>query len=138
MVTFSVKNGMATKDDEKNEVLSSFLMELLHSGTVTHIKHLQTKSFSEHSALGGFYPEIIELVDSLIEAWQGKNGKIVDGYEVPESNYGNITALDYLQYLSDEISEDRVLLGEDSELQNIMDEIAQLVDSTMYKLRFLK
>ena len=113
-------------------------MKLLHSGTVTHIKHLQTKSFSEHMALGSFYPEIIELVDSLIEAWQGKNGQIVDGYELPESNYADLTPLQYLQYLSNEIAEDRALLGDDSELQNITDEICQLVDSTMYKLRFLK
>ena len=136
MVTYSVKE--IKNDDEKNEFLSSFLMKLLHSGTVTHIKHLQTKSFSEHMALGSFYPEIIELVDSLIEAWQGKNGQIVDGYELPESNYADLTPLQYLQYLSDEIAEDRALLGDDSELQNITDEICQLVDSTMYKLRFLK
>ena len=36
------------------------------------------------------------------------------------------------------IEEARKQLPQDTELQNIIDEIADLVNSTLYKLRFLK
>lgn len=47
--------------------------------------------------------------------------------------------VEYLRYLSKEVETLRVANGfpEDTELQNITDEIAQLIDSTLYKLRFL-
>ena len=41
--------------------------------------------------------------------------------------------LDASKYVEDE----RKRLPQDSELQNIIDEIAQLIDSTIYKLKFL-
>ena len=40
---------------------------LFHSRTQVHVFHLQTKSFSEHQALGAYYDGIIEIVDGLIE-----------------------------------------------------------------------
>jgi hypothetical protein len=48
--------------------------------------------------------------------------------------------MDYLAYLKDEVATLRTAdkFPQDSELQNITDEIAQLIDSTLYKLRFLK
>jgi hypothetical protein len=44
----------------------------------------------------------------------------------------------YLEYLSKKITEDRALFGDDSEIQNLVDAIADLIDSTMYKLRRFK
>jgi hypothetical protein len=40
--------------------------------------------------------------------------------------------------LRDEWQMCRPLLGEDTELQNLADTISEQLDSTMYKLRFLK
>jgi hypothetical protein len=39
--------------------------------------------------------------------------------------------------LSKYVEYERKKLPQDSELQNIIDEIAQLIDSTIYKLKFL-
>jgi len=36
------------------------------------------------------------------------------------------------------VEEDRYVLGDDSEIQNLVDGIAELIDSTIYKLTFLK
>jgi hypothetical protein len=44
----------------------------------------------------------------------------------------------YLKSLCDFVEEIRKELPKDTPLQNIIDEIAQLIDSTLYKLRFLK
>jgi hypothetical protein len=138
MVTFSIKNGQAVKENEINESLGSMMFDLLHSATVTHIMHLQTESFAEHMALGEYYEAIPDLVDALIEAWQGKNQQILRGYAEGEESYEGMKPLDYLQSLRDEFVMSRPLIGEDSELQNLADEIVDQLDSTLYKLRFLK
>lgn len=138
MVTFSVKNGVATKEDELNESLGEMMFDLLHSATVTHIMHLQSESYAEHKALQEYYESIPDLVDSLIEAWQGKNQQILRGYGDYEESYEGVKPIDYLTDLNAEFKASRPLIGEDSELQNIADGIADQIDSTLYMLRFLK
>lgn len=112
-----------------------FILCLLHSVTNTHILHWQTKSFSEHMALGEFYNEMQDLVDELVEAYQGKYG-IIEGF----TNNFEVASkpLEYLVSLSDEVKQYRAAFPQDSELQNLVDEIAALIDTTVYKLRFLK
>jgi hypothetical protein len=115
-----------------------FVMCLLHSVTNGHILHLTTTSYSQHKALEVYYTGIGDLVDDFVEAFQGKYGlltKFTANYELPPS-----TALDYMSYLNTEVATLRQADGfpKDTELQNITDEIAALIDSTTYKLRFLK
>lgn len=115
--------------------VQSFVMCLLHSQTNAHILHLQSLSYSEHKALQGYYEGIDDLIDSFVEAYQGKYGIIKDykaEYELPTP------ALEYMIGTSDYVKQARVELPQDSELQNIVDEIQSLLDSTIYKLRFLK
>ena len=113
-----------------------FLLTLMHSSTNTQILHRQTKSFAEHTALGEYYEAIIPLVDSLTETIQGLEGEIID---YPVDYYGPAsTGLEELTSLREYVSEERKELPDNSEIQNICDEIAALIDSTLYKLRFLK
>lgn len=115
--------------------VQSFVLCLLHSVTNAHILHLQTKSYSEHKALEGFYTAIGDLVDSYVEAYQGKYG-IIEGYGAEYTQPSS--PLEYLTSLNDYVLQARQQLKQDTELQNITDEIAALIDSTLYKLRFLK
>lgn len=138
MVSYSIKNGQAVEDNESDDSLGEMMFDLLHSATVTHIMHLQSESFAEHMALGEYYEAIPDLVDALIEAWQGKNQQILRGYGDYEESYEGVKPLDYLQELRDEFTQCRPLIGDDTELQNLADSIAEQIDSTMYKLRFLK
>ena len=114
------------------------MMCLLHSVTNAHILHLQSRSYSEHQALGVYYAEIGDLVDAFIEAYQGKYS-IIDKYPV-EYEAPTAGAIAYLQYLEAEVQTLRRADGfpQDSELQNEVDNIANLINSTLYKLRFLK
>ena len=114
-----------------------FVMCLLHSVTNAHILHLSTTSYAAHKALENYYEEIGGIVDSFIEAYQGKYGLLTgynSDYMVPAD------PISYMAYLSDEVAKLRRKSGfpQDSELQNITDEIVQLIDSTSYKLKFLK
>lgn len=36
-----------------------------------HLEHWRTKSFSQHMTLGDFYDNVIEEIDSIVEAFQG-------------------------------------------------------------------
>lgn len=114
-----------------------FVMCLLHSVTNAHILHLSTNSYAAHQALGNFYEEIGDFVDSFVEAFQGKYGLLTDyksDYAVPSN------PIDYMNYLKAEVEKLRrePKFPQDSELQNEVDNIANLINSTLYKLRFLK
>ena len=139
MVTFSIKNGMAVRgEDNGDETLVELVMDLLHSGTVTHIMHWQTESYAQHIALGEFYSEIPDLVDAVVEAYQGKNNVILAKFPNESESYEDMAPLAYMEYLSQELTEGRALFGEDAEIQNLVDAIADLIDTTMYKLRRFK
>jgi len=116
--------------------IGEYFLSLLHSATNTHLLHLQSRSFSQHMALGTYYEEAVELIDSLIEAYQGKNQTIV---QYPNIYYPPVDdALTELINISTYVIKNRAIVGNDTELQNITDEIQQLIDSTIYKLTFLK
>jgi DNA-binding ferritin-like protein len=118
-------------EDESSE----FIAALLHSGTVAHFMHLSTDSFSVHQALNTYYNEIIDLVDQYAEAFMGRYGQIK---KWPQEFHNAKEPVEYLTSLKDFVEEARKDLPQDSELQNLVDEIADLINSTLYKLRFLK
>jgi hypothetical protein len=69
--------------------IGEFFLTLLHAATNTHILHLQTTSYAEHVALGEFYKELPDLVDTVIESIQGKYGEIIQypqDYFVPSNS----------------------------------------------------
>jgi hypothetical protein len=126
----------AAQTNETDPVMQ-FVQCLLHSVTNAHILHFQTPSFSEHMALGTFYEEVGDLVDSFVEAFQGKYGLLTNykaEYQLPATD-----PVIYLTYLKDEVETLRRMpkFPQDSELQNEVDNIANLINSTLYKLRFL-
>ena len=114
---------------------ATFVSTLLHSATNTHFMHFQTESYSEHKALQEYYEGIVELVDNFTEAYQGAYDKIKT---YPDDFHLAKNPQRYLKSLCDFVEEIRKELPQDTQLQNIVDEIAQLIDSTQYKLRFLK
>ncbi len=114
-----------------------FVQTLLHSATIAHQLHLSSKSYSEHKALQGYYEEIPDLVDVLVESYQGKFG-LIDSYPTNYHNSGNKNALVYMESLQKFVNEARGSLPQDSELQNEIDNIANLLNSTVYKLKFLR
>ena len=131
-------------DDDENESEGSndqfceIICKLLHSQTQVHILHLQTTSYSEHKALQGYYEGIDGLVDGLVESYQGKHGLL--------KNYKTFDMVDYksndqlLKYFKEllEIISDNIDSVKESYLQNQIDTIEELINSTLYKLKFLK
>lgn len=116
---------------------SYFIGMLFQARNVAHSVHLNTRSYSKHMALAGFYDEIVELTDKFAEAYQGRHG-LIGPIQVPESGKTS-NIVDYLQAQVEEIEEYREKLVDrkDTPLNNIIDEIVGLYLSTLYKLRFL-
>jgi hypothetical protein len=125
------------KGTVKNAAYASLVVELFHSATNTHVMHLQTRNYATHIALGEYYTAIVGLVDTLVEAIQGKYG-IVKGYPMGNTFNQDMKPVRYMQHLHDMFAKERSKLPHDSEISNIADTIAEQVASTLYKLKFLQ
>ena len=118
------------------EEFALFAATLLHSSTNTHFEHWSTNSYSQHIALGEFYDDIIEATDELVEAYMGIYGQIKsfpDTYHKPTGE-----PLEYLKKLQAFVKEARNNLPKDTEIVQLIDNIAQLIDTTIFKIQFLK
>jgi hypothetical protein len=136
-------NEQETKKEEKSgsSNIVDMISSLLHSQNQVHIFHLQTKSqssFAEHMALGGYYDEVGDLLDGIVESYQGKYN-ILTGYKTINTvDYKSTEQLiSYFKELDNNIEKNRKSIKE-SYIQNQIDTVQELIYSTLYKLRFLK
>ena len=116
---------------------ADFVGTLFLARDVAHSVHLNTRSFSKHSALNSFYDEIVELADKFAEAYQGRHGLIG-----PISLMSAKKTTNIVEFLEDSLADVEKMRFEvcektDTALQNIIDEIVGLYLSTLYKLKFL-
>jgi hypothetical protein len=116
---------------------ADFVGTLFLARDVAHSVHLNTRSFSKHSALNEFYDNILDLTDKFAEAYQGRHGLIGPITLMSAKKTGNI-----VEFLADSLSEVEnmrydVCKKEDTPLQNTIDEIVGQYLSTLYKLKFL-
>lgn len=117
-----------------NQEVALFLAVLLHSSTNAHFMHWSTNSASDHSALGEYYERVIELVDNFAEAYMGRYEQIK---EFPSDWHVEREPVPYFEKMKLFIEESRKMLPQDTELQNLIDEIADLINSTLFKLKYL-
>ena len=140
--------GTRTLDEEKGisftkgrEVIMppvvKFISILLSSREQAHIFHLQTPSYAQHKALQGYYEDIVDLIDTYVESYQGRYG-ILKGYKPSNTILEDDSTVSYFMGLQKFVDETRGQLPQDGELNNTIDEIAGLISSTIYKLKFLK
>lgn len=109
---------------------------LQQSVVSTWRKHLRSAKYSKHMALDEFYTEMPEKVDALIEAWMGVNGRKVKSYDnVLQSK--NMNTLSYLKELKSVVKQGYPLMNGEKELEALLDDIAELIDSTLYKVKEL-
>jgi hypothetical protein len=118
----------------KGAAMGLFVMTLFTARNTAHMLHLRTDSYAAHKALDEFYNEIIPLVDDVAEAYQGKYD-LIPFIEVKCMEATDPVA--FLKQINTFVATHRKELPQDSELQNMIDEIAGLIDGTLYKLRFL-
>ena len=109
---------------------------LQQSVVSTWRKHLRTAKYSKHMALNDFYEEMPDKVDALIEAWMGVNGRKIKSYDnILQSK--NMNTLSYLKELRRVVKQGYALMNGEAELEAKLDDIVELIDSTLYKVKEL-
>ena len=118
------------------EELASILM---HSRTQAHIFHLGVNgpgAFAAHKALQEYYEEVVDLVDGLVESYQGKNGLIQFKPVINLDN--NCDVSNIVKYFEKLIMIVETLRKApnlcDSWIQNEIDNVMNLLYTTKYKL----
>lgn len=114
---------------------AGLITDLLHSATNMHLMHFMTRSYSQHIALQEYYEKIVDLTDRLTESVQGFTGEILIGYTPSSNRFGTSEdSRDNLGRLRRRLSDSREMFGDDSSIQAIIDDILELLDTTIYKL----
>lgn len=124
--------------EQKTDPVMDFVMCSLGAITDTHIMHWTTDSYAKHQALGDFYDGLQDLIDSWAEAFMGKAGVLT-----AFPTQCTVTDGDPLRYLRDylvKVDTYRRSTGfpQDTALQNIVDEMVALAQTTIYKLERLR
>ena len=100
--------------------------------------HLKTKNYTIHTILNDFYEDAVDLIDSIIETYQGMSCVTIENYynEVfPEGK----TETEYLKELHDYVVNARESLFDTKmpELYSEIDNFLALIEQTLYKLRIV-
>jgi len=114
-------------------MIGELITKVFDERNASHARHWTTDSYAQHQALGEFYDELITLIDKFVEAQIGTFGKIE---EIP-NNDPHIEKLirENLSWINDNRSE---LSSNVPALENILDELAGLHMSTLFKLENLR
>ena len=108
-----------------------------------HIFHWQTSgpgSFAAHMALNAYYDAIPDMIDALVEAYQGKHG-ILKGYMPAEKfdDFDKANVIKYFKGLSTYIERFYDKLDpKDTNIINQLDTFKDLIYTTIYKLENLQ
>lgn len=103
--------------------------------------HWQTKSYSEHKALGNLYDNLVDLIDTFVETFSGRYGvpAAKNDYKLTVVNYkDNGTCVEYIDRTIAYMTKDVPTMlnpTEDTDLLNIRDEIVGVLNRTKYLLR---
>ena len=123
-------------------MFEKLISTLMASRDQAHIFHWQTTgigSFAAHMALNAYYDEIPGLTDVLVESYQGKHG-IVTGYTPAEKfdEFDKSTVIKYFKGLAMFVERAYAKLPqEDTYILNQIDNVKELIYSTIYKLENL-
>ena len=123
-------------DNRYQKSAANFVATMLHSGTQAHLYHLRTKSYAQHVALGDYYDKIIDLTDAFAEAYQGCYS-VIETYP-NDFHTAKGEPVEYFEMLKEYVDKIRKTLPDESQLQQLIDNIAELIDTTIYKLKNLK
>jgi hypothetical protein len=134
---------------EKPEILGEgsnpgkLFSKLFESREMAHIYHLQVSgepgSHAKHTALGEYYEGVLDLIDDVIESFQGQYGIVEEYATIDTKETGSKDTIEYFNELARFIKEERKCINlEDTHLHSIIDDIVVLLYKTLYKLKYTK
>ena len=115
--------------------------ELMNAATSIHKLHLKitgTGSYAAHKALNELYDALPGHADDLAEGYQGAAEKLLSYSEVAPRNLDSVAdALDYIREMTDMVTKLQAKMPY-SEIVNDLDTVKSTLNSSKYKLLFLK
>ena len=122
-------------------MIGQFIAVLFLARDLAHRAHLRTTgpgSLAAHDALGDFYPAVVELADRLTETYQGCELELIDIPLLDNEFPGEI--LDSMKAQIKWIKGNRykAVKKDETHMQQIIDDIVELYDRTIFKLHFLE
>lgn len=117
-------------------MIEEFVSRSFYSRDLTHWEHWRTKSYSQHQALGAFYDDVIDAVDTFVEAYQGRFD-LIGPLPIPDEYAGDILQHLKLDCEWIETHRDSIAKGTPA-LENLLDAVSEIYLRTIYKLERLK
>jgi DNA-binding ferritin-like protein len=124
-------------------MFEKLISTLMASRDQAHVFHWQTTgpgSFAAHLALATYYEAIPDMIDALVETYQGKYG-ILTGFEPAErfDDYNSAIAVKYFKGLSIFVDRSyKKIPADDTNIINQLDTFKDLIYTTIYKLENLQ
>jgi hypothetical protein len=124
-----------------DNMVSSCATEMMNAAISFHRLHLKVKgdgSYAAHVALGSFYEGLHGQADTLVEGYQGVSEKLLSYRDSPIRTLDTVAdGVGYLRDLYNTINKLQGMLPY-SEIVNNLDLVKDSINSTKYKLLFLK
>jgi hypothetical protein len=117
--------------------INDHFVNLLVFQSQLKIMHWGTESYAQHKAYMKAYDSIDEGLDALVESYQGRFG-IVRGFKQPMTIREDNDPIPYFEALRKYVEINKYNFTQTSYVQNQVDEIMSLIESTLYKLKNLK
>jgi hypothetical protein len=109
--------------------------KMLEARDCLHLVHWNTKSYAEHKALGKFYDSWLDLVDSFVETYSGRYGRIEGKVDISvSSDYDSTTYLEEIRTFLQLEAPTVIAPTLDADLANILADMLGLVNHTLYLL----
>jgi hypothetical protein len=116
-------------------MIEELVSKVFSARNASHLAHWATKSYAEHQALGAFYDDVIDAIDSIVEAYQGRFG-LIDVMEL-ENQVGQ-DIIEVLRENMDWIEDNRqAISGGVTAIENLIDGLSDIYLRTVYKLENL-
>ena len=120
-----------TEPCSSSVTVANYFGTLQECVTIVWRFHLKTKKHHIHVALNTFYEKALDIVDDIIEQYQGICGVIEEPFTNCIVGDGK-TEGEYLTELKAFVENNRCVLGCHSEIDSTIDEFLALIDSTNY------
>lgn len=129
------KEEVKAETDGKGELIQTTMLQMQKQ---YQIFHWQTTSFSQHKGFGKIYESLNESIDTFIETYMGKYGRVISAskFNLEMSNYSDLNFINatnsYIEFL---INLTNMLdATRDTDLLNIRDEILGNLNRLKYLL----
>lgn len=116
-------------------MIEQLIARVFYARNVAHFTHWRTKSFAQHEALGGFYDDVIDALDTLVEAYQGAFGLIGSIPSYGKSNDCLACLKEDAKWI--EFNHEKICKGNRA-VANLVDGVTEVYLKAIYKLENLK